>query len=238
MEWVVQLSGDSGDLEELSKVFTTPELCISKDKDNFLLKSEEFRSCSSPDEVRKISADILTSMNAGILLSLDARKKLENDGILQIDDAGHKHYFLKASVSAHMRCSASMSILHADGTEEVFHPADPVQAWIKIAATDAKVTKAFSFINNDFNSWYGLYKVLEVLEEDHFGPVMRGGKYKKMADEFTKTANSFTTTGIDARHATERAHPIPKKPMTLSEAKSFFKMLLQEWLREKESRLL
>jgi hypothetical protein len=52
MEWVVQLSGDSGDLEELSKVFTTPELCISKDKDNFLLKSEEFRSCSSPDELR------------------------------------------------------------------------------------------------------------------------------------------------------------------------------------------
>ena len=30
MEWVVQLSGDSSDLEELSKVFTTPELCISQ----------------------------------------------------------------------------------------------------------------------------------------------------------------------------------------------------------------
>ena len=42
MEWIIQLSGDSSDLEELSKVFTSPDLCIQKDGENFLLKSENF----------------------------------------------------------------------------------------------------------------------------------------------------------------------------------------------------
>jgi hypothetical protein len=54
-----------------------------------------------------------------------------------------------------------------------------------------------------------------------------------MADNFTHTANSYKTTGIDTHHAKEIQTP-PKNPMSLLEAKSFIKMLLHEWLRENE----
>jgi len=234
MEWKVQLSGDTSDLEELSKVFTTPDLCIQKDGTTFLLTTEKFGSCSSSDDVKKIATQILNVLTAGIKLSLDARKKLDIDGILQIGDDRKRHYFVEVSETVCMRCSVSGEIIHADGTREEFHQADPLPKWLKIALHDGKVAKVFAFINTDFNSWYTLYKILEVLEEDHFKPIMRGGQYKRMADDFTKTANSYAMAGIDARHATERPHPLPKNPMSLSEAKSFIKMLLHEWLREKE----
>lgn len=236
MEWIVELSGDPSDLDELSKVFTTPDILIQKDGEKSLLKSETFRSCESSVEVKKIASEILHLLTAGIKLSLDARKKLDIDGILQIDDDGKRHYFVEISETVCMRCSVSGEIIHADGTREEFHQGDPIPKWVKIAHNDAKVAKVFNFIVADFNSWYTLYKILEVLEEDHFKPIMRGGCYKSMADNFTHTADCYKTTGIDARHAKEIQTP-PKNPMSLSEAKSFIKMLLHEWLREKEIQL-
>jgi hypothetical protein len=236
MEWIIRLSGDSCDLEELSKVFTSPDLCIQKEGENFILKSENFRSCASSNDVEKIASEMLHNLTAGIKLSLDARKKLGIDNILQIDDDGKKHFFVELSETMYTRCSMSGEIIHADGTRETFHQADPIPKWIEIAHKDAKVAKVFNFIVADFNSWYTLYKILEVLEEDHFKPIMRGGCHKKMADNFTHTANCYKTTGIGARHAKESLTP-PENPMSLSEAKSFIKMLLHEWLREKESTL-
>lgn len=233
MEWIVELSGDSSDLDELSKVFTTPDLCIQKDGEKFFLKSENFRSCISSDDVKTISSEILHNLTAGIKLSLDARKELGIDGIVHIGDDGLRHHYIDLSATAVIRCSASGRLTLSDGTVEEFHPAGPIPIWIKIARQDAKVAKAFNFVVADFNSWYTLYKILEVLEEDHFKPIMRGGRHKKMADNFTQTADCYKTTGIDARHAKEIQTP-PKNPMSLSEAKSFIKMLLHEWLREKE----
>jgi hypothetical protein len=233
MEWIVELSGDPSDLDELSKVFTTPELCIKKEGDKFLLRTTNFESCASSVEIKKIASEILHDLTAGIKLSLDARKKLDIEGIVQIGDDGLRHHFIDLSATAVTRCSASGRLTLSDGTIEEFHQADPIPKWIKIAHKDTKVVKAFNFVVADFNSWYTLYKILEVLKEDHFKPIMRGGRYKKMADNFTHTANCYKTTGIDARHATEIQTP-PKNPMSLSEAKSFIKMLLHEWLREKE----
>jgi hypothetical protein len=236
MEWIVDLSGDTSDLDELSKVFTSPDLCIQKDGEKFQLKSTNFNLCESSNDVKKNASEILCLLTAGIKMSLDARKKLDIDSILQVGDDGLKHYFVEASITVSSRCSGSGEIIHQDGTKEYFHQADPIPQWIKIAQTDAKVEKAFQFISADFNSWYTLYKILEVLEEDHFNPIMRGGHYKKMVDNFTHTADCYKTIGLDARHAKEIKTP-PTNPMSLSEAKSFIKMLLHEWLREKESKL-
>jgi len=233
MEWIIQLSGDENDLNELSKVFTSPDLSIKKEKDGYLLRSTQFSECYSHEEVTKITSEILPLLSAGIKLSLDARKQLEVDGIIQIGEDNLRHYFLTVSCGIGLRCLVNGEITHIDGTREDFHQADPIPNWIKIAQKDTKVAKAFNFICADFNSWYNLYKILEVIEEDQFKPIMRGGRYKKMADNFTHTANSYKITGLDARHAKESQKP-PKNPMSLSEAKSFIKMLLHEWLKEKE----
>ena len=82
-------------------------------------------------------------------------------------------------------------------------------------------------------SWGTLYKILEVLEEDQFPPIMRRGKYKKTANLLTHMADSHLAVGFNARHLHERFKP-PKKPMTLSEAQTFVKLVLTEWLKEKE----
>ena len=43
---------------------------------------------------------------------------------------------------------------------------------------------------------------------------MRGGRYKKMADNFTHTAD-YKTTGIDARHAKDILDPSEKSHVTV-----------------------
>jgi len=167
---------------------------------------------------------------------LDARKNIDIENIVQIDDEGKRLYFKALSASACIRCSASAT-LQIDGTsQEVFPQAHPIAKWIAVAHNDARVAKAFDLISADFNSLHSLYKILEVMEEDNFKPIMRGGRYKKMVGNFTHTADCYQTTGIDARHAKDLKHP-PKNPMTRPEAKSFIIMLLQEWLREKETEL-
>jgi hypothetical protein len=238
MEWMVELSGDPSDLDELSKVFTSPELCIQKDGENFLLKSDDFRSCVSSDDVKKIASEILNNITAGIKLSLDARKKIDIAGIIQIRDDGGRICSIEVSSEVIIGpVLTTIGVIHADGTREEFNPADPIPRWIKIAHKDAKVAKAFKFIVADFNSWYSLYKILEVLEEDNFKPIMRKGRYRNKVRIFKHTADCYETTGIDARHAHLNEKAPPKNPMSLSEAKSFIKMLLHEWLREKESKL-
>lgn len=37
MEWIIQISGDNLDLQELSKSLNSPELCISQENNNFFL---------------------------------------------------------------------------------------------------------------------------------------------------------------------------------------------------------
>ena len=230
MEWMIELSGDPSDLDKLSKVFTTPELCIQKDGENFLLKSEDYESCVSSDDVKNIASEILNNLNAGIALSLDSQKKIDIAGIIQIGDDGRRHCFIEIS-SSYLTLGPTLLMIG-----ENIHPADPIPRWIKIAHKDAKVAKAFNFIVADFNSWNSLYKILEVLKEDQFKLVRNGSCHENKISDFKRTANCYETIGIDARHAKENQAP-PKNPMSLSQAKSFIKMLLHEWLREKESKL-
>ena len=64
---------------------------------------------------------------------------------------------------------------------------------------------------------------------------MRKGGHKEEADNFTRTANSSKILGSKSRHA-KKDNAIVKNPMSLSEAQSFIKMLIQEWLDEKRNK--
>lgn len=77
------------------------------------------------------------------------------------------------------------------------------------------------------------FKVIEILQEDNFAPIMRNGMYRAKADRLTETANSYKAILEEARHA-KNSIPLPKNPMEFLEAKSFVKMILYEWLKQKE----
>lgn len=126
MEWVVTLSGSAHTLEELSKVFNSPDLCIQKDHNVFVLKSRDFADLGSYDQVRDHTTEILTSLNGAAKLSLGSGSPIKIGSISEIRDDGTRHTYVSAAVvGASATITCSVVVIHADGTIEESHPADP-----------------------------------------------------------------------------------------------------------------
>lgn len=233
MEWVVTLSGSAHILEELSKVFDTPEICIQKDHDAFVLKSRDFADLVSYDKVRDHTTEILTSLNGAAKLSLGSGSPIKIGSISEIRDDGTRHAYVSVASSIVASATCSISRIHADGTIEESHPADPAIVWMALSRRDAHVKKALRLIENDFETWYGLYKVFEIIREDAGNIAKRGWCTRAELKKFTQTANSPDALGVNARHA--KAIPAPSDPMSLSSAASFIRKLMSAWLKEKKA---
>ncbi|MCE8422375.1 MAG: hypothetical protein J5U17_04030 [Candidatus Methanoperedens sp.] len=76
MEWFAVIKGEIFDLEELSKSLNSPELCITKEKEEFILKSTDFNLLKDADDVRNKVNEILSLINGGASLALGMRKPL------------------------------------------------------------------------------------------------------------------------------------------------------------------
>lgn len=242
MDWIVTITGDETDLQELAKVWNQPDLTIEKENERYILKSSHFTSLSTDHEVREKANELLIPLNAGIKLTLGALKPIEIAHTTQIMPDGKKMaYVLGYAVIKH-RAFASITLTRSDGSTETKNPADPVVFLYEQAQSDPQVAKMCQYINLDLNSWFTLYNILEILEEDGFKPIKRGGKHKKKADAFTQTADNYLVLGVNSRHAKEltkkkKKIEIPLNPMTLSGAQDFIKMLILEWLEEKKRKI-
>jgi hypothetical protein len=198
------------------------------------LKSRDFADLGSYDLVRDHTTEILTSLNGAAKLSLGSGSPIKIGSISEIRDDGTRHTYASAAVvgaSATLTCS--VVVIHADGTIEESHPADPAITWMALSRKDAHVKKALRLIENDFETWYGLYKVFEIIREDAGNIVKRGWCTEAELKRCTQTANSPEALGLTARHA--KTIPAPPDPMSLTSAKSFIQKLMNAWLEEKKA---
>lgn len=233
MEWVVTLSGDVYTLEELSKVFSSSDISIQKEQDAFVLRSRDFADLISDDQVRDHATEILTSLNGAAKLALGSCSPIVIEDISKIRDDGTRHVYVSATSSVVVSATCSVSLIHADGTIEEFHPADPAITWMDLSKRDRHVKRALHLIANDFETWYGLYKIYEVIEGDVGNIPERGWCTKAELKRFKLTANSPEALGVNARHAVKTI-PAPPDPMSLASAEFLIRRLMSGWLTEKK----
>ncbi len=233
MEWIVTLSGSTHILEELSKVFDTPDICIQKENSNFVLRSKDFINFTSDDQVRESTDAMLALLNGASKLNLGYHPPITIEHISRIYDDGkrHCHVLLEPEPILVSAVCSVVTVIHSDGTTEELHPADPVVTWVALSKRDTHVKYALCLIENDFETWYGLYKVFEVIRGDIGDIAKKGWCTQGELKRFTQTANSAEAVGLNARHA--KHIPVPSDPMSLSSAKSFIRKLVDEWLKEK-----
>lgn len=108
-------------------------------------------------------------------------------------------------------------------------------AVIRLAHSDAAVERAMRLFAADSASWVGLYRILEVVEEDVGGEkrLTRLGWASKMPiKDFKHSANSVEAAGNESRHGVEPGDP-PARPMTIEEARKFGRNLVDGWLNSK-----
>jgi hypothetical protein len=140
---------------------------------------------------------------------------------------------------------SSIAYLAVDVSSEairygLFHsevPAKPYLARLnELSAYDGIASKILRFMATpDANQWTGLYRVLEVIEEEEGGEsalIAKGWTSAKQAKRFDRSANSPSASGDAARHGRDRYDP-PKNPMTLEEGQAYVLMLVQSWFAER-----
>ncbi len=233
MEWVVTLSGGARALEELSKVFDTPDLCIQKENTGFSLKSEKFKDFASYEEVQESVTNILSTLNSATKFVLGFNTPVTIGSITKIRDDGTSHGYITVTSSLAVSHTCSVTVIRADGTIEEDCPAEPIVTWFELSKRDPHVAWALRLIGDDFKTWSGLYKIYEAIEADVGSIPGKGWCTKTELGRFKRTANSPGALGVRARHGAMGSPPTD--PMSLSSAKSLIRRLLNKWFEMKQT---
>lgn len=235
--WAVCLSGDSSDLGMLAESFKGPEFAITKEEDEFLLTSQEFESLNDAGSIHQHALKFVGILNGAIRLALDSRKAVTVSAVYNHHRDGRRDvYIFPEPIVAKCRMLApTVTVTRLDGTVETYHPADPVQDWMKIASSDGAAATALRLIGSGVSDWVNLYRIFDVVAADCggvHGIQSQGWATRRAMRLFQQTANSPGAIGTEARHGAEQTTP-PSKPMTLGEAKSLVFTIVQAWLRSK-----
>lgn len=234
MKWQVNLIGNKDDLDDLSSIFSSSDPRIIRNGDGYLLESSLFTNCLDDKSVKEETDKLLTAINAIKVLKLQSSKPITRGAIFADNYDGIRTVFLETTITAVASTRIEVIAFNPDGTRFMGAPDNREKNWVSLNNTDKKVQRVFEIVTSNFNSFIELYKIIEIIEEDNFTPVMRGGEYYKDIKLFTQTAESYQAIGKDARHSHERFKP-PSDPMKLDQAKDLVSKILYLWLDSKES---
>ena len=110
------------------------------------------------------------------------------------------------------------------------------ESWIEIAERDKEVDEGLHYFAYDIPNWFDLVRIYEVIRDDVGGGQKNYGEKKiKESGWVEKTEISrFLSTAHQQRHRYARSNKgRHSNPMSLLEAESLIRELLEYWLRSK-----
>jgi hypothetical protein len=189
MKFQVEIVGNKADLEYLSKYFLSSDLCIFQKGEDFYLCSSAINNCSNLEMVKNEADRLLIVINTVNILEFHSSKLIRRGGAIRIeDDQGHRStvtHLTKSLRQFHWYRSPKQAGTIDDITKKL----------ISLMGTNDKIRRVFDLINYDFHSFSGLYKVIEVIMEDGFPPIGRGGEFYDDIDLFKQTSQSYEAIG-------------------------------------------
>jgi hypothetical protein len=234
-KWLVRLGGERLDLEDLPSLLCSPEHTVIEEDGSYYLKSSDFDSLGSADEVRERALAIIEMLNGAMKLHIPSFRGVYEAGVTLIEEDGRRHHYvyLEASLTLRSKLSVNPTVTTSNGTRQMTPPPSDVHSWISLAKTDKAVADALHFFRD--NTWISLYKVYEIIREDAGDEeaIIRNGWVTKQAlTRFRQTAQSKAALGDLARHAASGFKP-PSQPMTIQEAGSLLRGVILSWLSSK-----
>ena len=231
--WLVRLKGEKFDLEDFPSLLRSPEHTVIEENGSYYLKSSDFDSLSSADEVRERAIAIIDMLNGAMKLHIHDFRGVFEDGVTIIKEDGGRHHYVYLGGSIATRVKVSATVTTSKGTQQIAPQPSEVESWLSLAKGDKAVADALHFFRE--NTWISLYKVYEIIRDDVGGEeaiTTNGWATKKRLKWFTRTAQSRAALGDYARHASKKYTP-PAQPMPIHEAESVIRGILQSWFRSK-----
>ncbi len=232
MKWQVNLIGNPEDLDDLSKIFGSPGLCIIREEDMYFLESTSFDRCFNTTALKFEADKLLASINATKTIVRSVSESIRRGPIHEIDENGSRHVYTEKTLTGIYSIQTRIPSTSASGTTEELPMNLSMSKWIPLIDSNEKVQRVFDLVNHDFDSFMGIYKIIEVVQEDNYPPVMRKGEFYHEIDRFKQTAECYCSIGKDARHAHSKFKE-PKNPMSIGQAKNMISKILQMWLNSK-----
>lgn len=205
MKRKVEIMGDKYLLENFSKIFNENDLSIVKDGKRFILESEFLNVLSDEDIFEGRVIELLNLLNTYALLFSKPEGKFTYQ-ISEVHENGTEIIPIKSSVVGHGKAYVNISggtIVPNKKTELTNQIGRNL---VKIVENDEKIKEVFIYINSNFNSWYELYKIYEVIQTDTLAQkIMKSEKYKKKMSngKFKKGDEIFSINAHYHRHSSK-----------------------------------
>lgn len=241
--WQVQVTGSASALAHLLRHFSKPPLqfSVAALPDQVEFQSASFLTCSTVDEVRAIACRELHVISGVLATDRRSTDVLRLGAVFKNNQAGGRDVIVALESAAMVietgEVSLALTRTDSDGNRVVVEPPPPrTVALTRLALTDENVGKAMRLvIAADFKSWVGLYRLLDVIEEDVGGlRALTAREWGSSSDlrRFKHSANSVAVGGDASRHGKELTTP-PSHPMSIEEADRYVRYILESWLADK-----
>lgn len=236
MKWAILLTGDSADLKTLGESYNEPDLSVSDESGQFVLRSTQFDSLETAGAVRDKARELATAVSGVARLQLGALQPVEVGAVVQFREDGTENTFISPPpATLQLRgLLTSLIVRRADGTVETHYPADHGPDWVKAALQYEVVARALRLRDAGCLEWVDLYRLYEVIESDVPLNEMKakGWVTGREIERFKRTANSQRAIGDKARYGKDPYEP-PKDPLLLGKARALVDSILKYWLEEK-----
>ncbi len=250
--WRVRLKGEAMDLEDLAGMFTSPDLRVVREGNDFFLESATFGPLGDSAAVHEAARAILPILNGVAKVKQHRFRDVEVDVyVIEFPEGGGRKHAIVTGGSVtprgrlqHVVLSASTirvrARVHAPtiivGDQQPSRP-EPgsldTDRWAELAASDAKVFEALRIFGSRPHDWVNLYRVLEIVE-GRTDIVGSGWASRNEIERFSRTANHPRAAGPNARHAESKVQPSPN-PMTTEQGSELIRRILAGWLGSLES---
>lgn len=223
MSWKVWIEGNPENIDNIARIYSNnQEFKILNHEKEYYLYLGLFEEIDKSEIVRDVAQNFLDLLNAIYKMDTFSNPRLRIKSIIFIDDKGtEKSYVTKSLTGSYSILKAPINIGRID----------PFKCF-KLRQYNEKVDHILIIIDHQFSSWFGLYKILDIIIEDKFLPVHKGGLLFRRCRRFKQTAQSYDAVGLlEARHG--KKSPPPPNPMTISEAQNLIGEIVFLWLEEK-----
>jgi hypothetical protein len=233
--WEVKLKGDSLFLNELSKEYCSPELCIKAREEEYFLTSNNFSQFSDESELYLKGIELIEFINASSKIFSYKHKPIESDGFWSIDEGIRKNEFIAIGDST---LFFTQVVCKND-------PASAPKEWYQIWEEQDRVKYVFRlFDSNSPLDWFSLFMIYETIRDDpmhsDIPKKVRDTGIKKIKDSSSESKNeSFRNTANWYRHSSfgkkqnGKNHTKPEIEMTLLEGNNLIRDLINMWMEWK-----
>lgn len=246
-EWRVYLAGHKYDLQELISLFQTHVIEVSQETDSekFYFSESHLNSDlwaeAKNEMIRQKAEELISVINAIAVLQDSSFQPVKFDGLSYVSDDGSKStvVFLE-TIQSRSRFFPPTVVIDGAVSDSLQKRYLEIARLIELANHNTDIAKAFRLYGSLEPSWRNLYLVLETVEKAVGGQgnllkqtwLTDISGMKEAIELFKHTSNSYAAIGAEARHAKESIIP-PETPMTIDEARTVIRTLLNEWVKTK-----